>query len=378
MNTGFIQSLRALVRMKPSAKLTRDYLVSLMIALALAFLVGAAIMLLCGVDPLRGYAALLEGALSKPRAIGNTLAKAATLCLTGLSMAVAAKVGMFNVGGEGQLFLGAMAAAVVGAGLSGAPVWLVVVLSLLAAVAAGALYALLPAVLKVKWKVDEVITTIMLNSVAIYFCSYLANGPLKTADRGIATGTDAIAAGAAFTPLIRLSNLTTGVFYAAAVAVFVWYLMSRSAVGFEMKLTGENDRFARYGGIRADQLMLWGMLISGGICGLVGMLEVFGLHKRFLTSVSKEFYFDGMLVAMIMRYNPFGIILMSFFFAVLSIGSKSMELTAGVSSELILIVQSVIIFFMAAEGGIRAMFTEKATRFQARRGARQGEKEAKG
>ena len=119
--------------------------------------------------------------------------------------------------------------------------------------------------------------------------------------------------------------------------------------------------------------MLWAMVFSGAICGLVGMLEVFGLHKRFLTTVSNEFYFDGMLVAMIMRYSPFGVILMSFFFAVLSIGSKSMELSAGVSSELILIVQSIIIFFMAAEGGIRKSLSDRAALRRARaEGRRKG------
>lgn len=355
---SFSQSLRALLRLKPAQKLTRDYLLSLLLAVALALLAGAGIMLLCGHNPGQGYAALLNGALGKPRAVGNTLAKTVTLALTGLAMSLAAKAGMFNVGGEGQLYLGAMAAAVVGAQAKG-PVWLVVVLSLLAAMAAGGLYALLPGWLKVRWKVDEVITTIMLNSVAIYFCSYLANGPLKTAERGIATGTDSIMKEAAFTPLIKLSNLNTGVFYAAVAALLVWYLMTRSSIGFEMKLTGENDRFARYGGISTGKLMLWSMVLSGALCGLVGMLEVFGLHKRFLTTVSNEFYFDGMLVAMIMRYNPLGVILMSFFFAILSIGGKSMELTAGISSELILIVQSIIIFFMAAESGVRAWFANR-------------------
>ena len=367
MNGGFVQSIRALFRLKPSQKLTRDYLFSLLTAVLLAFALGAGIMLLCGFDPLRCYAELFKGALGKPRALGNTLAKTVTLCLTGLAMSVAAKAGIFNVGGEGQLYLAAMAAAVVGAQLTGAPPWLVTVLALAAALAAGGLYALLPGMLKVKWKVDEVITTIMLNSVAIFFCSYLANGPLKTAERGIATGTDSIVSGAAFTPLIKLSNLNTGIFYAAVVALLVWYVMSRSSVGFEMKLTGDNDRFARYGGIRADKLMLWSMVVSGAICGMVGMLEVFGLHKRFITTVSNEFYFDGMLVAMIMRYNPFGVILMSFFFAVLSIGGRSMELSAGVSSEIILIVQSIIIFFMSAEGGIRKALGERAAARKARR-----------
>lgn len=364
---SMIQSLRALLRLKPAQKLTRDYLISLMLAVTLALLIGAGVMALCGHNPLECYGALLTGALGKPRAVGNTLAKTVTLCLTGLAMSLAAKAGMFNVGGEGQLYLGTMAAAVVGAQVKGAPAWLVVILSLLAALAAGGLFALLPGVLKVKWKVDEVITTIMLNSVAIYFCSYLANGPLKTAERGIASGTDSIMKEAAFTPLIKLSNLTTGIFYAAVVALLVWYIMSRSTIGFEMKLTGENDRFARYGGISTGKLMIWSMVFSGAICGMVGMLEVFGLHKRFLTTVSNEFYYDGMLVAMIMRYNPFGVIVMSFLFAILSIGGKSMELTAGVSSELILIVQSIIIFFMAAEGGIRKMASDRAALRRARR-----------
>ena len=365
---GLMQSIRALVRLKPAQKLTRDYLISLFLATALALLVGAGIMMITGHDPIQSYTALINGALGKPRAVGNTLAKTITLCLTGLAMSIAAKAGVFNVGGEGQLFLGAMAAAVVGARAEG-PAWLVVTLSLLAAMAAGGLYALLPGWLKVKWKVDEVITTIMLNSVAIYFCSYLANGPLKTAERGIATGTDSIMKEAAFTPLIKLSNLTTGAFYAAVVVLIVWYIMTRSSVGFEMKLTGENDTFARYGGISTGRLMLWSMVFSGAICGMVGMLEVFGLHKRFITTVSNEFYFDGMLVAMIMRYNPFGVVLMSFFFAILSIGGKSMELSAGVPSELILIVQSIIIFFMAAESGIRTAVGNWASVRRARRRA---------
>ncbi len=376
MNTGFVASVRALIALKPRQRLTAQYLLSLLIAVTLAFLVGAGIMLLCGYDPVTCYAALFKGALGKPRAVGNTLAKTVTLCLTGLAMSLAAKAGIFNVGGEGQLFLGGLAAAYVGARMDGSPAWLIVVCALLAAMAAGGAYAWVPGALKVKLRVNEVVTTILLNSAAIYFCSYMANGPLKTAERGIASGTDSIAASAWFTPLITLSNLTTGVFYAAAITLFVWYLMTRSTVGFEMKITGTNERFARYGGIRADRLALWGMTMSGMICGVVGLLEVFGLHHRFLTTISSEFYFDGMLVAMIMRYQPLGVIMMSFFFAVLNIGSSAMELSAGISSEVMLIVQSVIIFFMAAEGGISGMARARAAARRVRRAARRAEKEA--
>ncbi|MFH1512375.1 MAG: ABC transporter permease [Bacillota bacterium] len=344
-------ALRALLTIKPKQRLTAQYLLSLLIAITLALLVGAGIMALCGYDPVVCYTALFKGALGKPRAFGNMLSKAATLCLTGLAMSVAAKAGIFNVGGEGQLYFGGLAAAVVGAKMIGAPAWVIVVCALLAAMVAGGFYAWIPGILKVKLKVNEVVTTILLNSAAIYFCSFLTNGPLKTAERGISSGTDSVLT--SFAPLIRLSNLNGSVFLAAAAAILIWYLMTRSTMGFEMKITGTNDRFARYGGIRADRLMILGMVISGMLCGLVGMIEVFGIHKRFITNLSAGYYFDGMLVAMIMRYHPFGVIVMSFFFAILTIGGSAMELSAGISGEVILIVQAVIIFFMAAEGGIR-------------------------
>ncbi|MDO4837068.1 MAG: ABC transporter permease [Clostridia bacterium] len=338
--------------MKSKAKV--QYLVSLAVSVLLALVLGGVIMALTGHDPLEGYSALITGALGTKRGLGNTLAKTATLCLTGLATAVAAKAGIFNVGGEGQLYLGAIASAYVGAKLAGLSPWIGIPLCLLAAMAAGGVYAVVPAILKVKLKVSEVITTIMLNSAAIYFCSYLANGPLKTAEKGVSAGTDAIDKSFMFSKLIKMSSLTESIFIAAFIALFVWYLMSRTTIGYEMQLTGQNSRFARYSGIKSDKLAIGSMVLSGAICGLVGMFEVFGQHGRFIESVSKDFYFDGMLVAMIMHYKPFGIILMSFFFGILQIGSTAMESRVGISSELILIVQSIIIFFMAAEEGILA------------------------
>ena len=172
--------------------------------------------------------------------------------------------------------------------------------------------------------------------------------------------------------MINLSNLTTSIFVSAAVALLLWYLMRRTTIGYEMKLTGENERFANYTGIHSKKLMLWGMIVSGAICGMVGMFEVFGLHKRFTDSVSNGFFWDGMLVAMIMRYQPFGIILMSAFFGILKIGGTGME-KVGIPSETILIVQSVIIFFMAAERGISESIRARRVRRQARkRAAKEG------
>ena len=345
----------------------RGYYLSLLMSIGLALLLGALLMQLTGFHPMEGYAALWQGAVGTKRAIGNTLARAVTLSMTGLAMAVAAQAGIFNVGGEGQLYLGAMAAALVGSVLKGFSASIAVPLAFLAAMLAGGLYALLPAWLKVRLHVNEVITTIMLNSVAIFFCSYLANGPFRTADKGIAAGTEAIDSAFVFPRLIPLSGLTPSIFIAAVIALCCYYVMKRSVAGYEMKITGQNPRFARYMGMPADKLMIGAMVVSGAICGIVGLFEVYGLHKRFIPSLSNEFYFDGMLVAMIMRYDPIGILWMSIFFAALRIGGMAMELNVGISSELILILQSIIIFFMAAQGGIASEIQQRRARAVLRR-----------
>ena len=338
--------------MKTNSHNRAVYLLSLLVSVLLAFLVGGIIMIATGHNPLEGYAALFTGAFGNQRAIGNTLYKSFQLCMTGLATAVASQGGIFNVGGEGQMYLGALASCWLGAVLTGQSPWLVLPLCMLAAIAAGALYALIPALLKIKMHISEVITTILMNSIAIYFCTYMANGPLKTSERGVSQGTAALDKVFQFSKIIKGSNLTESVFYIAAITLLVWYLMSSTTTGFRMKLTGQNERFAIFSGLRASTLGILGMLISGAMCGMLGMFECFGLQTRFKPDFSSEFYFDGMLVAMIMRYRPLGTILMSFFFGILKIGSITMQSKTGISSELILIVQSIIIFFMAAEEGI--------------------------
>ena len=374
MGNSFFQSIRALFRLKPAQKLNRDYLISLLCAVLLAFLVGAGIMLLCGFDPIQCYGALFEGALGKPRAIGNTLAKAMTLALCGLAMSVAAKAGIFNVGGEGQLFMGALAAAVVGAQVKGAPAWVVVILALLASLLAGGLYAWVPGAMKVYWKVDEVITTIMLNTIAAYLCQYLAKGPWKNANKNMVAATEQLGAQYWFGNVIPRSNLTSAVFAAAVMAFLVWYVMERTSVGYEMRITGENPRFAFFSGLRTDQIVLLSMVVSGAMCGLVGMFRVYGVEHLYRDSVSKDYYFEALMVAMIAQYKPVTVILLSLFFAVLKIGAQGMELI-GIPSQIYLIIQTVIIFCMAAESGITRSLTAAHERRRAKRAAEERLKE---
>ena len=348
-------------------KINWGYFGSLILSVVLALAVGAAIMAATGYDPLNAYHELFRGAtgcdnlgqvftgLFTKRQFGNTVEYAMVLFLTGLACAVGARAGIFNVGGEGQLYLGAIVSAYIGVVLNGLSPWIVIPVAALGAMAAGALYAWIPGVLKVKKKVNEVITAIMMNSIAIYFCAFLSNGPWKTSQPNRVSGTDPLDNVYRFTQLIRGSNLTTAIFASAIIAFLIWYVMSRTATGFEMKLTGHNPRFAKYLGLSVDKLVIGSMVVSGAICGLVGMMEAYGVRGNYQDGISNEYYFDGLLVAMIMGYRPVGIIVMSFFFAFLKVGAAGMELNAGVPGELYRIIQSVVIFFMAAEGGVKAL-----------------------
>ena len=366
-------------------KIDWGYFASLAASVALALLVGAVIMLVTGHDPIAAYKAMIQGAtgcetagelftqLFTKRQFGNTIEYAMVLFLTGLACALGARVGIFNVGGEGQLYLGAIVSAYIGVVLSGLPPVIVIAVAAVGAMAVGGFYAWIPGVLKVKLKVNEVITTIMMNTIAIYFCAYLSNGPWKTSQPNRVSGTDPLAQGLQFTKLIRGSNLTTAIFASAVIALLVWYVMSKTTTGFEMKLTGQNPRFARFAGLKVDKLTIGAMVVSGMICGLVGMFEVYGLKGNYQDGISNEYYFDGLLVAMIMRYDPVGIILMSFGFAFLKVGAAGMELNAGVPGELYRIIQAVIIFFMAAQNGASAMLKAYLAEKKANRKMKKGD-----
>ena len=328
------------------------YLISLLLSVVLAFVIGAVILAIAGFSPGKAYLAMLNGAFSSARHIGDLLEYAMVLCLCGLACVLGARVGIFNVGGEGQLLLGAIGACQGGVWLDGLTPWLVLPLAALAAMAAGGLYALIPGVLKVKVKVNEVITTIMLNTVAASFCQYLAKGPWKNANKNMVAATEQLNARYWFGGLIGGSNLSTAILAAAVLALVIWYVMQKTSRGYEMKLTGQNERFARFIGIRTDRLVLVCMLLSGALCGLVGMFRVYGAEHLFRDSISRDYYFEGLMVAMIARYQPLAVVFLSLFFAALKIGAQGMELAAGVPNQIYLIIQTVVIFLMAAESGL--------------------------
>ena len=351
-------------------KFDYGYLLSLTLALVLALTLGGIIMALAGHNPFQAYGELCKGAtglkslgeigqLFSKRQFGNTIEYAMVLFLTGLACAIGARVGIFNVGGEGQLYLGAIVSAYLGVVLTDLPAIIVIPVAALGAMAAGGFYAWIPGVLKVKLKVNEVITTIMMNSIAIFLCAWLSSGPWKTSHPNRVSGTDTLAENLRFDKLIPGSNLTTAIFVSAIIAFLVWYVMGKTTKGYEMRLVGQNPRFAFFSGLKVDRTIIGSMVVSGMICGLVGMFEVYGLKGNYQDGISKEYYFDGLLVAMIMRYNPAGIIPMSFLFAFLKVGAAGMELNAGVPGELYRIIQAIIIFFLAAESGVKQLLSAR-------------------
>lgn len=345
------------------------YIISLIISVALAFIIGAVILWAAGFNPIKAYGAMLSGAFDSARHIGDFMEYAMVLCVCGLACVLGAQVGIFNVGGEGQLLIGAIIACQVGIWMDGITPWLVIPAAALAAMLSGAIYAFIPGVLKVKVKVNEVITTIMLNSIAAFICQYLAKGPWKNANKNLVAATEQLNVEYWFDSVIPRSNLTTAIFASAIIALIIWYVMKKTPLGYEMRITGENPRFAFFSGIGTDKLIIITMAISGALCGLVGMFRVYGVEHLYRDSVSRDYYFEALMVAMIARYNPIAVIVLSVFFAILKIGAQGMELI-GVPSQIYLIIQTVVIFCMAAENGISVAIAQRQQKLRAQQAAR--------
>jgi len=310
-------------------------------------------MLANGRNPVTGYVALINGAFGSKYNIATTFAKTVPLVLTGLATSISFRSGISNIGGEGQLYLGAFGAALIGITFVNLPGIVGIPLALAASLIAGGLYALFPAILKVRYNIDEVIVTIMLNTVAVLLTSYLVNYPFAS-EIGKMGGTEIIAEGYQLSRLVRLSTLNTSIFYVAVISIIMYYLLERTSIGYEIKMVGQNSNFSRYGGINVKRRMIFAMVVSGALCGIAGAFEVLGVHYRFLQHISPGYAWDGMLIALIVKNNPIGVVLMSIFFGALKTGSISMENATGIPSELISVIQSIIILFIAGESGFKA------------------------
>jgi ABC-type uncharacterized transport system permease subunit len=327
------------------------------LAIFTALVVSSAVMLTSGTDPIEAFLALGEGAFGSQDAIIETLIKTAPFILAGLGIALAFRGGLFNIGVQGQLFMGSVFAVFVGYSVN-LPAILHIPLALLAGMLGGALWAAIPGWLKARQGAHEVITTIMLNFIAarVINWSIATEGPLR-APRTPVPETPAVFESARLPVLIADSRLHAGVIIALVAAGVVYWLLWRTVTGFEIRTVGANPSAARYAGINVEWNIVLTMMISGALAGLGGGIQVLGLAPyNFTTGFNVGLGFDSIAVAVLGGIHPFGVVLAAFLFGAMDAGARLMQLRTKVPIDIITIAQGLILAFVAADAIIRSLY----------------------
>lgn len=300
---------------------------------------------LAGANVLDAYGQLFLSAVSSRFNLVETVVKATPMVFTGLAVAVAFRAKFWNIGAEGQLLCGAMAAAFVG-GLT-LPAWSYVPLMIAAGGLAGSAAALVPGVLKVRYRVDDVVATLLLNFVIFYAMTALLDGPWKDPLSGYPDSPD-ISMDAEFPILLPGTRLHLGVLLAVLAAPLVWFLITRTTLGFAIRAVGENPRAAAYAGLDVPRVMLVSAVLSGALAGLAGVGEVGGVHFQVMAGLSPGYGYTGIVIAMLARLNPLGVLPAALFFAVVVTGAEAMSRATGVPVFLAEVIQGTALLCMVA------------------------------
>ena len=304
------------------------------------------LVVLAGANVFTAYAKLFLSSLSTAFSLVETVVKAAPLVLTGLAVTVAFRAKFWNIGAEGQLLAGAMAAAFIGA-REGLPAWSLVPLMIAGGALAGSAWALLPAVLKTRYKVDDVVTTLLLNFVFFYGMMALLDGPWKDPLSGYPDSPD-IRMEAEFPILLRATRLHLGVLLAAIATAGVWLMLRHTTLGFEIDAVGEKPNAARYAGINIAAVTLLTAVVSGALAGLAGVGEVAGIHFQVMAGLSPGYGYTGIVIAMLARLNPIGVVPAAIFFAIIITGAEAMSRATGVPVFLADVIQGMSLITMLA------------------------------
>ena len=326
------------------------------IAIVLGLICGAIIMLVSGYDPIAGYSALWYGIFGDSYYMGETVRQITPYILSGLAVAFAFRTGLFNIGVEGQVLVGWLAAVWVGLAFE-LPMIIHLPLSVIVAALAGALWGFVPGFLKARFKVHEVIVSIMMNYIALY----VTNAIIRDVITDNADKTDSILPTASlrsgfFENLTDFSRMHNGIFIAIIGTIIMWFLLEKTTKGFELRAVGFNHDAAHYSGMKVNRNIILSMVISGAFAGLAGAMEGLGTFE--FASVKSGFTgigFDGIAVALIGGNTALGVIFGAVLFGGLKVGALNMPSEAGVPNELVEIVIALIIFFVAASYFIRLL-----------------------
>lgn len=315
-------------------------------SILLALAAGGLVVLVAGQNPLTVYGAMLAGALGDRDGRAETLVKMTPLLLTGLGVAVAFRMQLWNIGGEGQLYLGAIFATWVALfGLPGAGGWIVIPAMVAAGLLGGALWGLIPGALRAFLGVNETIVTLMLNYVAILFSDWLVHGPWRDPQGFGFPGTPRFPDGAAL-PNLAPTRVHLGLLLGAAAAAILWVVLGRTRWGYEVRVTGHNQRAARYAGMPPRRSILLVMALSGALCGLAGMSEVAGIAQQLQRNLSPGYGYTAIIVAWVGRLHPVGIVVVAFVLAALLVGGDQIQMSMGLPAAIAPMLQGIILFFL--------------------------------
>jgi ABC-type uncharacterized transport system permease subunit len=327
-------------------------------AILLAFIVGALVLYASGYDPVSAYAAMLKGAFGDMYGMGQTLTQATPIIFTSLAFLISSKAGLFNIGAEGQFLMGAFISSLVGIYLAGLPWILHIPLALLAGAMAGGAWGLIAAVLKARFNAHEVITTMMLSYVAAYLTGYMVNYPFKAP--GWVSQTVKIAPSAELPRILPPTQLSAGILVALALVASTTYLLRKTILGFELRAIGLNPSAAESAGISINRGIMVAMFLSGAMAGLGGACEILGVHRRFIEGFSPGYGWDGLAVALVGGLDPVGSLLASILFGALRSGGMIMTRATKVPLDIVIILQALVILFVAAPMFIRSLLKRRS------------------
>ncbi|MCL4459534.1 MAG: ABC transporter permease [Chloroflexi bacterium] len=322
------------------------------LSVACALVIGAVLLAIGGNDPVQAYLAMLSGAFGSTDRMAETLVKMTPLLIVGLAVSIPYRAEIWTIGPEGQLVMGAILSTWVGLTLAGLPPLVLLPLTLVAGFVGGAVWGLVPGILRAKLEVNEVITTLMLNYVAIYFLGYLVRGPMMDPHGFNFPQSRLLPASLHLIKIIPGTRLNVA-FILALFLMVVLILFWRTTLGFRTEIVGGSRVVAKYAGIDVSWNIIFVMLLSGGLSGIAGWGEIFGIHHRLLDEISGGYGYLGMVIALLGGLHPLGIALASFLFAALVVGGNAMERAVDAPFAVVSVIQGLVILFVLA----RTIFT---------------------
>ncbi|SMB99497.1 nucleoside ABC transporter membrane protein [Thermanaeromonas toyohensis ToBE] len=328
-------------RLSPSPWMTVLIPVS---SIILALVLGAFFLFMTGFDPLKVYGEMLKGVIGSKYGVSETVVKAIPLMLTSLGVSVAFRMLLWNIGAEGQFYMGALGASWIALSFPYLPPYIMLPAMFVMGCLLGGLWALLPAIPRAKWGVNEVITTLMLNYVAILWVDYLVYGPWKD-PQGFNFPLTAPFSKSATLPTLVGTRVHLGLVFALIAAIILTIILWRTRWGYEIRITGESPRAARYAGIKIERNILLVMFLSGALAGLAGMSEVAGITHRLQHGISPGYGYTAIIIAWLAKLHPVTIILVSFLFGGLIVGGYSVQ-KMGVPAATVSMLQGAILFFV--------------------------------